>query len=88
MNKNRHFKLMLAGAAAMLFSAAGFAADTINMFGGPAYMGAPNLELTAALIKAGGGAEHFSTARALTSMVGEKIVNAEVAKLSKQYGKQ
>ncbi|HET7586723.1 MAG TPA: hypothetical protein VFL45_01435 [Gammaproteobacteria bacterium] len=87
MNK-RHLRLMIVGAAAMLFSAAGFAADTVNMFGGPAYLGAPDLELTAALVKAGGGPEHFSTAQALTSMLGEETTNAEVAKLTKQYGKE
>lgn len=59
-----------------------------NWFGGPIYSGEPALEATAALVKAGGGAEHFSFAKALVSMLGEKTVNAEVAKLTKQYGKQ
>ncbi|HET8551394.1 MAG TPA: hypothetical protein VFM97_02815 [Gammaproteobacteria bacterium] len=86
--KRSCMKLTIAGAAALLFAASAFAADTINMFGGPAYMGQPNLKLTAALVKAGGGAKHFSTARALTSMLGKKTVNAEVAKLTKQYGKE
>jgi hypothetical protein len=58
------------------------------MFGGQAYLGAPNLKLTAALLRAGGGAEHFSTAKALTSMLGKKTVNAEVSKLNKQYGQK
>jgi hypothetical protein len=84
----RHLKLTVAGAAALLFSASGFAAGTTNMFGGPAYLGQPNLKLTAALVKAGGGPAHFSTAKALTSMLGKKTVNAEVAKLDKQYGKK
>src|SRR4051794_18148936 len=56
-------------------------------YGGPAYMGAPALGVTAALLKAGGGAGHFSIATALTSMVGKETVNAEVGKLTKQYGK-
>jgi hypothetical protein len=86
--KKSYMKLAIAGAAALLFAAGAFAADTINMFGGPAYLGQPNLKLTSALIRAGGGAEHFSTAQALTSMLGEKTVNAEVAKLTKQYGKE
>lgn len=60
----------------------------INMFGGPAYLGAPALDVTAALVKAGGGAENFSFAKALVSMLGEKTVNAEVAKLNKQYGEK
>ncbi len=58
----------------------------MNWYGGEAYMGAPALDVTAALIKAGGGAEHFSFSAALVSMLGEKTVNAEVAKLDKQYG--
>jgi len=56
-------------------------------FGGPVFDGAPALTVTAALIKAGGGAAGFSTAKALVSMLGADTVNAEVAKLSKQYGK-
>lgn len=59
-----------------------------NWFGGPIYTGAPALAATAALVKAGGGAENFSFATALVSMLGEKTVNAEVAKLTKQYGKE
>ena len=55
-------------------------------FGGPVYTGAPALDVTAALVKAGGGAADYSTAAALVSMVGKPTVDAEVAKLSKQYG--
>ncbi|MFY9178398.1 MAG: hypothetical protein WAO12_01300 [Venatoribacter sp.] len=62
--------------------------QVINMFGGPAYMGAPALDVTAALVKAGGGAENFSFANALVSMLGADTVNAEVAKLTKQYGEK
>jgi hypothetical protein len=60
----------------------------MNWFGGPAYDGAPALEATAALVKAGGGAQHFTFDKALVSMLGEKTVNAEVAKLTKQYGEK
>ena len=67
--------------------AATYGSDTTNWFGGPIYNGKPALEATAALVKAGGGAENFSFATALVSMLGEKTVNAEVAKLTKQYGK-
>jgi hypothetical protein len=56
-------------------------------FGGPVYDGPPALNVTAALVKAGGGAANFSTAKALVSMLGTDTVNGEVAKLSKQYGK-
>ncbi|MFA7437963.1 hypothetical protein [Castellaniella sp.] len=59
---------------------------TMNWFGGPAYMGEPALEVTAALVEAGGGADNFSFANALVAMLGEDTVNAEVAKLNKQYG--
>ena len=55
-------------------------------FGGPVYDGAPALNVTSALVAAGGGASNFSTAKALVSMLGADTVNAEVAKLSKQYG--
>jgi hypothetical protein len=55
-------------------------------FGGPVYTGAPALNVTAALVMAGGGPAKFSTATALTAMVGAATVKAEVAKLTKQYG--
>jgi hypothetical protein len=64
------------------------AAAEENWFGGPVYNGEPALEVTAALVKAGGGAEHFSFAKALVSMLGEETVNTEVAKLNKQYGEE
>lgn len=60
--------------------------QVMNWYGGPAYLGPPNLKVTAALVKAGGGGEDFSFAQALVSMLGEKTVKAEVAKLQKQYG--
>ena len=59
-----------------------------NWFGGPTYSGAPALTVTAALVKAGGGASDFSFSKALVSMLGEKTVKAEVAKLNKQYGEK
>jgi len=58
----------------------------MSRYGGPIYTGAPALAVTAALVAAGGGPAHFSTATALTTMVGTATVSAEVAKLSKQYG--
>lgn len=60
----------------------------MNWFGGPVYTGAPALDVTAALVEAGGGAASFDFAKALVSMLGEKTVNAEVAKLNKQYGEK
>lgn len=57
-----------------------------NMFGGAVYTGEPALAVTAALVKAGGGADDFNFANALVAMLGEETVNTEVAKLTKQYG--
>jgi hypothetical protein len=56
-------------------------------YGGPSYTGKPALAVTSSFLTAGGGATSFSTAKALTSMVGADTVKAEVAKLTKQYGK-
>lgn len=89
----QHFKSAIFGVAVMLVSTAALAAGTYgtattNWFGGPIYNGDPTLQATAALVKAGGGADDFSFSDALVSMLGEKTVNAEVAKLTKQYGEQ
>ena len=62
--------------------------STVNWFGGPVHTGAPALEVTAALVEAGGGPKDFSFSKALVSMLGENTVNAEVAKLTKQYGEK
>ncbi len=59
-----------------------------NWFGGPIYSGAPMLEVTAALVEAGGGATDFNFATALVSMLGKETVDGEVAKLTKQYGEK
>lgn len=58
------------------------------MFGGTSYLGDPELAVTAALVATGGGAENFSFATALVAMLGEEVVNNELGKLNKQYGKQ
>lgn len=93
----KYSNCIIAGMAAIMFALSGVAIGAgqsqsgykvINMFGGPAYLGAPNLALTAAFIRAGGGVQHFSTAEALTSMLGQQTVKAEVAKLTKQYGQE
>ncbi|MGH8116142.1 MAG: hypothetical protein ACREP0_04650 [Rhodanobacteraceae bacterium] len=60
----------------------------MNWFGGPIYHGQPDLAATAALVKAGGGTSDFSFSKALVAMLGQKTVDAEVAKLTRQYGKQ
>ncbi|HTW85647.1 MAG TPA: hypothetical protein VMD91_16375 [Candidatus Sulfotelmatobacter sp.] len=57
-----------------------------NRYGGDAYYGAPDLEATAAFVKAGGGPNAFDVRVALRAIAGDKLYDAEVAKLSKQYG--
>jgi hypothetical protein len=53
---------------------------------GVTYTGAPDLQATISLVTAGGPAGHFSIVKALTALAGAKTANAEVAKLTKQYG--
>jgi 3-hydroxyisobutyrate dehydrogenase-like beta-hydroxyacid dehydrogenase len=62
--------------------------EAMNRFGGPIIRSAPALEATASLVEAGGGPESFSIAKALTAMVGEELVKAEVEKLIRQYGEE
>lgn len=59
-----------------------------NWFGGESYQDDPALQVTAALIQAGGGVNHFDFQTALISMLGEETVNAEINKLVDQYGQQ
>ena len=92
MKLNRAFAGLCA-AGTLLAAGATHAQDAMgggmdkSRYGGPVYSGAPALAVTASLVKAGGGPAHYSTAKALTSMVGGKLVTAEVGKLTKQYGK-
>jgi hypothetical protein len=53
---------------------------------GTAYTGDPDLQATVALVVAGGPIGHFSTLKALSALAGPATANAEVAKLTKQYG--
>lgn len=80
--------LALAGGSAAAMADSMSANSMTGRFGGPVYDGAPALAVTAALVKAGGGSDKYSTATALTSMVGSDLVTAEVGKLTKQYGKE
>jgi hypothetical protein len=50
------------------------------------YLGAPDLLAASSLVAAGGAAEHFSIVAALRSLAGKKIANAELVKLTRQYG--
>lgn len=78
----------LVGSLAFAASAMAAGGMAMNWFGGPIYDGPPALETTAALVAAGGGADNFTFPAALVSMLGEDTVNAEVAKLTKQYGEE
>ncbi len=79
-------KIFATAALAAMVSISVAPANAHSRYGGSSYEGAPALAVTASLVKAGGGAAHYSTAKALTSMLGAKATNAEVAKLRKQYG--
>lgn len=67
-------------------ASASMMSSTTDRYGGPAYNGTPNLAATVEFAQDGGGAKSFSIVKALTTMVGPKLVKAEVAKLTKQYG--
>ena len=51
------------------------------------YTGAPALTVTLSMVEAGGGPKDFSTATLLKRLTGP-LFNAEVAKLTKQYGQE
>jgi hypothetical protein len=51
------------------------------------YKGAPDLQAAISLVTAGGAPGHFSIVQAITALAGAKTASAEVAKLTKQYGK-
>lgn len=51
------------------------------------YTGAPALPVTLSMVIAGGGASNFSTVTLLRTLTGSQF-DAEVAKLTRQYGKE
>jgi hypothetical protein len=53
---------------------------------GAMYGGAPNLQVASSLVAAGGPVGSFSIVAAITQFAGPTVANAEVAKLTKQYG--
>jgi hypothetical protein len=55
---------------------------------GGIYAGAPDLQVAISLVTAGGKPGEFSIAKALTVLAGPTVANAEIAKLTKMYGKQ
>lgn len=84
--------MIFATGLTLLSSSVAFAqsddAAATNWFGGPVYDGEPALQVTAALIEAGGGADSFSFNEALVSMLGQEAVDAEATKLTEQYGEE
>ena len=50
------------------------------------YRGAPKLEVASSLVAAGGAPQKFSIVGALRSIAGKKVANAELLKLTRQYG--
>ena len=58
-----------------------------SRFSGPGvYTGAPDLPLTLSMVIAGGGPAHFSSVTLVKGLTGP-LFGAELAKLTKQYGK-
>ncbi|MFY9665600.1 MAG: hypothetical protein WAL67_02960 [Candidatus Cybelea sp.] len=51
------------------------------------YLGAPDLPLTAAVVEAGGGAQHFDSLKLLGVLAGPNT-NAEVQSLTQRYGQE
>lgn len=59
-----------------------------SRFSGPGvYTGKPALQVTLSMVMAGGGPSNFKTVTLLKTLTGDKF-NAEVGKLTKQYGQQ
>ncbi len=75
--------LPIAATAAMLMH--GMPMGTMGADGVP-YTGAPNLAAASSLVAAGGTPQHFSIVAALRKIAGNKIANAELLKLTRQYG--
>lgn len=53
---------------------------------GTTYLGAPDLQAAISLVTAGGAPGSFSITTALANLAGAQTANAEVAKLTQQYG--
>jgi hypothetical protein len=88
---NKHFLLAIAASAALGLSlgpSTARAADaaTATIATGPAYTGAPDVNVTAAFYAAGGGPGGFSMVRAMKSMIGEDQLQSEMQQLASVYG--
>jgi hypothetical protein len=55
---------------------------------GAIYTGAPDLQVASSLVAAGGAPGDFSIAHALAALAGQTTADAEITKLTKQYGKE
>ena len=88
----------IAAFAALVAPTAAFAAGSGSMmpnitnspsrFSGPGvYTGKPALQVTLSMVMAGGGPSNFKTVTLLKTLTGDKF-NAEVGKLTKQYGQK
>ena len=87
----------IAALAALIAPASALAAGSKTMpdvtmqssrFSGPGvYTGKPALQVTLSMVMAGGGPSNFKTVTLLKTLTGDKF-NAEVGKLTKQYGQQ
>lgn len=81
------FSIALLGLA-LAFAGTAVAAAPTNYYGGPVYFGKPSLGVTAAVVKAGGGAKDFSFPEAMQSTLGKVAVQAEINNLAAIYGKK
>src|SRR5699024_9153675 len=59
-----------------------------NWYGGAAYTGAPNLNLTVAFLRAGGGGQDFRFGVVLIALIGADNVNIEIENLKNRYGEE
>lgn len=92
--KNRRLAGMLAGAFVLAgtgIASANLLPNVVNQptrFSGSCcvYTGAPSLALTLSMVEAGGGPSSFNTVTLLKTLTGP-LFDAEVTKLTKQYGK-
>ncbi|CAH9018484.1 hypothetical protein [Candidatus Nitrosacidococcus sp. I8] len=88
-NNKRNFAISIITIFCLLNSSILLAEEELvrtSWFGGPVYDGDPDLSISAALIKAGGGEKSFSFKKALISMLGDKVVSQEIAELSEKDG--
>ena len=84
------FAALIAPAAALAAGSGSMMPNVTNQpsrFSGPGvYTGKPALQVTLSMVMAGGGPSNFQTVTLLKTLTGDKF-NAEVGKLTKQYGK-